>query len=164
MLGFYINLMPSQVALKNLYPQRCVMETLLESDCTIKRNTLNKFMNDKTFCDTDDLAFVTEGVILNLRDLLEEYGVTAVNELVPAMYRKEGEQFFSRFVGPFAGALYDKRLNTWLVWINHVGDKAVFYSASSDFFIAGSQVNYVIDAFWEKGISLSFDEQVAYWR
>lgn len=162
MPGFYINSMPSQVALKNLYPQRCVMEVLTESGITIKRHTLNKFMKDKAFCETSELAVVTEGVILNLRELLEEYGVVTVNELVPVMYRKEGEQFFSRFVGPFAGALYDKKLNTWLVWTNHVGDKAVFYSASSALFSAGSQVNYVIDAFQEKGISLSFDEQAAY--
>ena len=162
MPGFYINSSPSRVALKNLYPQRCVMETLTENRFTIKRHTLNKFMRDKAFNETDELAVVTEGVILNLHELLEEYGTATVNELVPAMYRKEGEQFFSRFVGPFAGALYNKRQKTWLVWTNHVGDKAVFYSASSDLFAAGSQVNYVIDAFREKGISLSFDEQAAY--
>ncbi len=162
MPGFYINSIPSRVALKNLYPQRCIMETLSEGTITIKRHTLNKFMRDKAFCDTSELAAVTEGVILNLHELLDEYGTATINELVQAMYRKEGEQFFSRFVGPFAGALYDKKLNVWLVWTNHVGDKAVFYSASSKLFTAGSQVNYVIDAFREKGVELSFDEQAAY--
>ena len=162
MPGFYINSMPSRVVLKNLYPQRCIMETLSEGTITIKRHTLNKFMKDKAFCDTSELAAVTEGVILNLRELLEEYGTATVNELVQVMYRKEGEQFFSRFVGPFAGALYDKKQKVWLVWTNHVGDKAVFYSVLPELFTAGSQVNYVIDAFREKSIPLSFDEQAAY--
>lgn len=162
MPGFYVNSISSQVELKNLYPQRCVMETLTENGMTIKRHTLNKFMRDKAFSETEELAFVTEGVILNLHELLEEYGSATVDELVPAMYRKAGEQFFSRFVGPFAGALYDKRLKTWLVWTNHVGDKAVFYSAVPMLFAAGSQVNYVTEAFREKSIPLSFDEQAAY--
>ena len=59
MPGFYINSMPSQVALKNLYPQRCVMEVLTERGITIKRHTVNKFMKYKAFCETSELAVVT---------------------------------------------------------------------------------------------------------
>lgn len=162
MPGFYINSAPSRVPLENLYPQRCVRETLTEREITVKRHTLNKFLRDKAFCETDDLAVVTEGVILNLRELRGEYGADSVDELIPRMYRREGEQFFSRFVGPFSGALYDKKQKIWLVWTNHVGDKAVFYSVCPELFAAGSQVNYVIAAFRERGIPLSFDEQAAY--
>lgn len=162
MPGFYINDTQSDVTLQNLYPDRCLCGNLNLFGKTIKRNTLDKFIKDKAFCETDEIAFVTEGVVLNLRFLLDEHGVSTIDELIPTMYRESGEQFFSKITGPCAGALYDKRRNTWLVWTNHVGDKAVFYSVSPAFFAAGSQVNYLIDAFREKAIPLSFDEQAAY--
>lgn len=162
MPGFYINSKPSRVALKNLYPQRCVRETLTETVITVKRHTLNKFMKDKAFFENGELAVVTEGAILNLSELLKNYQLKKVDELITTMYRMEGEQFFSNFVGPFSGALFDKKRKLWLVWTNHVGDKAVFYSEHPGLFAAGSQVNYVIDAFREADIALSFDEQTAY--
>ena len=162
MPGFYINSTPSRVLLKNLYPQRCRKDTLSEKGITIKRHTLNKFLKDKAFFETARLAVVTEGVILNLSDLLVQYDVLTVDELVEKMYQESGDEFFSLFVGPFSGALYDKIKEKWLVWTNQVGDKAVFYSASHGVFAAGSQVNYVIDALKEKDIALTFDEQAAY--
>ena len=162
MPGFYINSIPSQVSLKNLYPQRCLMETLMERNVTIKRHTLNKFMKDKAFFETSDVAVVTEGVILNLQHLLFEYNVPTIDELVCKMYLCEGEQFFSRFIGPFSGALFDKKEKKWIIWTNQTGDKAVFYSVSPELFAASSQVNYLIDAFREKKVPLTFDEQAAY--
>lgn len=56
---FYVNSMPTQVALTNRYLQRCVMETLNESGITIKHHTLNEFMKDKAFRETEELAVVT---------------------------------------------------------------------------------------------------------
>lgn len=162
MPGFYINSKPSEVVLNNRYPDRCIAETLTKSPCTVKRNTLDKFMQDKAFCETDELIYVTEGVLLNLRSLLKQYNVTAINDLVPQMYHADGEAFFSKFVGAFSGALFDKSKSVWIVWTNQVGDKAIYYSVHPDVFAVGSQVNYIIEAFREANKKLTFDEQAAY--
>ena len=162
MPGFYVNSKPSNVILYNRYPERCLSETLVQFPYTLKRNTLRKFLQDKAFCETNELVFVTDGVILNLKDLLQQFDVTDINELIPRMYKDVGETFFSQFVGAFSGALYDKETLTWIVWTNQVGDKSIYYSVHPDLFVVGSQVNYVIEAFREADISLSFDEQAAY--
>ncbi len=162
MPGFLIGSIFGETTLTNRYPSRCVAETLVDDEIVIKRNTLNKFMRDKAFFETDELACVTDGMILNLAALLGKYGVSDVNSLVEEMYRSEGEQFFSQFIGSFSGALYDKQRKTWLVWTNQVGDKSIFFSIHSELFAAGSQVNYLIDAFRTQKLQLSFDEQSAY--
>lgn len=161
MPGFFSSSMPSKIYLNNKYPERCISETLIDEKITIKRNTLNKFMRDKAFLNNSSFACVSEGVILNLAHLLLEYKVSTINELIPCMYAKEGEAFFSKFIGSFAGVLYDKNKSLWIIWTNQVGDKPVFYYANTEL-MAGSQVNYLIDAVRECGRQLSFDEQAAY--
>ena len=162
MPGFYVGTKEIDFELINRYPNRSLSESVKIDNGTMKRHTLNKFLRDKAFFDTPELACVTEGIILNLADLKAEYGASDVNELVQSMYQKEGEEFFSKFIGPFSGALLDKKNNLWLVWTNQVGDKTVYYSTHGGMLSAGSQVNYLIDAFRKAGLSLSFDEQAAY--
>ena len=105
---------------------------------------------------------MAEGYLLNKLELFARYGVDTMAELMAAMYRAEGERFFAGFRGAFSGALFDKAKALWLVYTNHTGDKAVFYSLNGDHFAAGSQVNYVLDACRELGWPLTLDEQAAY--
>lgn len=162
MPGFFVCSKEMDCELINRYPNRCLSGTINISKGTIKRNTLNKFLNDKAFIDTPELACVTEGIILNLADLMAEYGASDVNGLVQEMYKKEGESFFAKFIGPFSGALYDKKNDLWLVWTNQIGDKTVYYSMHGGELSAGSQFNYLADVFRKSGLTLSFDEQAAY--
>lgn len=162
MPGFFVSNRRVKVELRNRYPERCVQEELNSAEVTAKRNTLNKFMLDKSLAEADDCIVIMEGYLLNKLALFEQYGVDNVADLAATMYRKKGDAFFSEFRGGFAGALCDKKLDKWLVFTNQSGDNPVFYAKTADGFYAGSQVNYVVDACKSAGVSLTFDESAAY--
>lgn len=162
MPGFFVSDQQTNFQLHNRYPQRCLKEAMDCSSGTVKRHTLNKFLADKAFAETDELIVVLEGYLLNKIALFEQYGAQTVTELVHTMYRTRGETFFADFRGAFSGALFDKAKQKWLIYTNHTGDKAVFYAQKDGSFAAGSQVGYVLDACRELGWPLTFNEQAAY--
>ncbi len=162
MPGFFVGNKKTEMKLVNVYPNLCVCQSLNIPGMSVKRNTLNKFMDDKAFAENDDYVIVSDGYILNKISLFEKYNVDTVELLFVEMYRKNGDEFFGELKGGFSGAFYDKKLDKWLVFTNQVGDAAVYYTISKDAFFAGSQVNYIIDVCREKELELSFDENAAY--
>lgn len=162
MPGFFVSNKKVDIELKNMFPERCRKEEITSSDFTAKRNTLNKFLNDKTLSDSDGYFVALEGILLNKTDLFNEYKVDDVTSLSVKMYLEKGDEFFADFRGGFTGAFYDKKNNKWLIFTNHAGDIPVFYAIDKTSFYAGTQVNYVIDACKNRGLTLTFDEDAAY--
>ena len=148
--------------LNNWLPDLCISESIEILGLTVKRNTLNKFMDDKAFIETEVAIVIVEGYLLNKTQLFDKYRVSSMYTLVWQMYQQEGDMFFNAFRGGFSGILYDKKKNKWLIYTNHVGDYPVFYAIGGGAFYAGSQVNYVIDACCKQGINLTFNESAAY--
>lgn len=162
MPGFFISNIKTELELNNIYPNLCVQQNIDTDAGTVKRNTLNKFMNDKAFAETDDYIIVSDGYILNKTSLFQQYCVDTVELLFSEMYRKNGDEFFSELKGSFSGAFYDKKNEKWLIYTNHVGDSPVYYMKTEQGFFAGSQVNYILDICHKKNIKLTFDEDAAY--
>ena len=162
MPGFFVSNKKIDIELHNVYPDFCVSQSLDSEGMTVKRNTLNKFMKDKAFADTDSAIVIADGYILNKLSLFEQYGVDTVESLFVKMHQEKGDEFFADLRGSFSGAFYDKKTDKWLIFTNHIGDSAVYYIKTNDGFIAGSQVNYVLDACRKEGVNLTFDEQAAY--
>lgn len=162
MPGFFVSNDICETSLCNLFPERCVSETLPIPDGTARRNTLHTFMADKAFAADDEGVIVSEGVILNKTDLFQEYDCDNVNDLLRRMYEKLGENFALHLCGAFSCALYIRTEDLWLVYTNPIGDETVYYALADGKFYAGSQVNYVLDACREKGVSLSLDTRAAY--
>ncbi len=162
MPGFFVSNTSVQIDLKNLYPAWCVKEDLSVPGMTVKRHTLNKFMQDKPFEDTENGIFILDGFLLNKVELFAQYAAATVSELMWKMYQAEGETFVNAFRGSFSGALYDRAKDLWLIFTNHVGDKTIFYAATEKGLLAGSQANYLIDACKELGVTLTLDESAAY--
>lgn len=126
---------------------------------TVERNTLRSFSEDKAFARLGNAVVVSEGVLLNKRELQERYEAATVAELLWKMYTRLGETFPVELRGPFAGALYDGEKDLWLIYTNHIGDNPVYYAAEGGRFFAGSQVNYVLDACRRGGVALTPDGQ-----
>lgn len=162
MPGFFVSNQRVDIRLENRFPERCVAEQLDLPRQTVKRNTLNKFMRDKGIAETPEALVVLEGYLLNKADLFSRYQVSSVEALMLKMYQAEGDTFFQAFRGEFSGAFYDKALDKWLVFTNHTGTNPVFYACTENGFFAGSQVNYLLDAYRAVGDTLHFDECAAY--
>lgn len=166
MPGFLVSNGTMESPLIDRYPDRCLAEALciapLGGGVNVRRNTLNKFLQDKAFEDNDELFLVLEGCLLNKQSLYKKYHVSSVPELVRSMLPLCGETFFREFRGCFSGAVYEKKTRKWIVFTNQIGDNPIFYVCEKGTFAAGSQVNYILDFCREHGIGLSFDESCAY--
>lgn len=128
----------------------------------IERRTINKFLNDKVFFENKDFIVLTEGVILNRKQLEKEYNKKNFFETVISMYENIGENFFKEFRGSFSGALYDKNKDKWIIYTNHFGDKQIFYYKNNGNFIIGSEVTYITNYLKNNGLSYSFNTNGAY--
>ncbi len=162
MPGFLISNNKLDTELNNVFEKKCIKAEMTCGKWYAKRNTLNKFMQDKEFLQDEDILAVVEGCVLNRRDLLHKYDADTMFDLCKKMYGIHGETFFQDFRGSFSGVIYDVKKDLFIAYTNHVGDRPLFYMNRVNEFIIGSQVNYVIDACRERNIQLSLDENAVY--
>lgn len=89
MPGFIIYNRDWNTVLNDYRNKRLVKGSMEFDGIHVKRNTLNKFTNDKAFFQNGSYAFVTEGLILNKSSLIKSYGVNNLDELLMTMAKKE---------------------------------------------------------------------------
>lgn len=162
MPGFRISNFTKVVDLKNIYQEQCIRESLQLQGYSVERNTLKKFKNDKVFSQNDKYVIITEGVILNRKDLMNRFGGSTLDSTIVEMIDKLGIEFFREFRGSFCGAVYDKQEDTWYVYTNQIGDRPVFYYSHNDKFVVGAQLNYVLDVIHVNKEKISLDEKAVY--
>ncbi|MGN1240139.1 MAG: asparagine synthase-related protein [Paludibacteraceae bacterium] len=115
-------------------------------NCHLWHYTLPKFENDKVFVNTDECIFITEGVILNDKELLEQYHHTSLVSLIPHLYQSLGETFFRVFRGSFCGVVYDIKQDLLLVYNDHIGDHLIFYAEAENGFCFSSDLQVLSNA------------------
>ncbi len=72
MPGFLISNLPKKTSLHN-YATYCYRAELEYDGYWAKWNTLNKYMQDKLFCQNERYILILEGVILNKQELCNKY-------------------------------------------------------------------------------------------
>lgn len=127
MPGFFISNATVSPELADYNSSHIIQSEIKVGEYCVKRNTLDRFLDDKVFYQDDEYVIITEGVILNKSDLIKRFDVTSLVELIIVLYKEKGSEFFSDFRGPFSGAFYDKQRENWTVWTNQTGESAVFY-------------------------------------
>lgn len=162
MSGFYVSSFKEEIELKNVFDDRCTKGRIEDGLFVIKRNTLNKFLDDKPFIRTDSLIVLIEGVVLNKTKLLVKYGFKSFEELCVGLYNIKGIGFIDELRGPFSGAICDIKNKKWYFFSSHIGDQFFFYFICQSGFVIGSQVNYVVDTCKKNSINLSVNESAIY--
>lgn len=132
------------------------------ADLHLQIRTIDKFINDKLCFENDDLILINEGVILNKTELCKRYGVDTLCELIKLLYRKDGEIFYNSFRGCFSGLLFDKKIQKLIIFTDHIGDKAIFYTQTEDKLFFGSELKYITELFKLNDINYSLDIAAAY--
>lgn len=163
MPGFYLSNIKENIVLQDVYRDKLVQDEILnERIATVKRSTLNKFMDDKAFFSDEKYIIVLDGYLLNKNNLLLQYRAPNIATLIRKMYEKCGNTFFENFRGCFAGALIDKVEDKWIVFTNQIGDNPIFYYEKDGVFAAGSEVKYVLEMCHVLNLKLTFNEDAAY--
>lgn len=162
MPGFTISTYAKSAPLENILPTNYINNDLIYDSTICQRSTLNKFLDDKAFFQDDSYICISEGAILNKKNLFSQYNVNSVFDLFKKMYAQDGEAFFSSFRGSFSGALFDKNKKRWIIYTNHYGDGFVFYFYRDRNFVFASQMNYIIDILKTNNITFSLHEGALY--
>ncbi|MDH2881561.1 asparagine synthase-related protein [Bacillus cytotoxicus] len=100
----------------------------------------NKFLNDKVFFENEKYIVITDGVLLNSTFLKEKYQKESMSELLIEMYEQCGETFFEQLRGSYSCVLYNKEVDNWLIYTDHLGDKKIYYKNSHKGFFFGSRI------------------------
>ncbi len=128
----------------------------------VVRKSVKKFEQDKLWYDDEKLFVASEGVVLNLSELCEEYSCQSLSELIVKMYAALGERFIERLNGTFSMALYEKEKDILFLYTSHVAYRPIYY------WIHGEQVLFSTDIAWlytnikHNGCELKLDMDGAY--
>ena len=124
----------------------CKKSEMICNDVIIKRNVLDKFANDKIFIENEELAIVTDGIVLNSDDLKKKYNSNDLSAII-ALMAEQDKRFFCELSGHFSGLVYYKKENRIIAYTGPLGDHAVFYYYDNvkNIFAIGSQLNYIVD-------------------
>jgi len=142
---------------------KLIQETLTGDGYRVERRTVNKFMDDKIFVDSANLLLVIEGVVLNKKQLIDQYGPgESFESCIRRMYAVSNETFFNQFRGSFSGLLYDKINDTWLIFTNHIGDKQVFYSELNGYLLVGSEMRFMVETLKANNLPVTLNNTGAY--
>lgn len=161
MLGFFVANRKVDITLSGVFPEHCVCGTIPNARYTIARSTLDKFLDDKLFSEDEDCIFLTDGVILNKKQLCKESGKDWFHT-VKNMMLAESERYFDHFRGSFSGAHYDKATDTWIIYTNHTGEKPIFYCSKEGFFAISSSVESIVEALKSLNIAYTPDMDAVY--
>lgn len=120
-----------------------------------KNHFINKFSNDKIFYDNINYIVILDGVILNKKEIQQDS--TSWIETLINLYVTQGEDFFKIFRGVFAGAIYDKNKDKWIIFSDHFGQKFIYYSYVGNSFICSSVITNIYDYYKESKQKLELD-------
>ena len=102
---------------------------------------IKKFEHDKIFTETEEYIIMLDGVILNRKALIEnnlynneENSETLWLNCIIKLYEDIGELFFSKLRGSYCGAIYDKKKDKWIIFVDQIGSKFIFYTKVGSFF------------------------------
>ena len=156
MPGFFITNTEKVPTLTNYVQSRCVQGELQYGQWHVHRNVLDKYMDDKLFFQNDAYIVVLDGVILNKRALIAHCGDENWEETFLHMVR-EKEDFFEAFRGVFAGAVYFKQRQKWIVFTDQTNSHLLLTYVQEGRVAFGTQMNYFSEWMKLSGIKREVD-------
>lgn len=122
-----------------------------------------RFPNDRLMTETDRLVIVLDGLILNLKELLDAHHAADLKQLVEMRWAACPERFFNDFRGPFTGLVYDKIRHKAVVFTNQTGDSAVFCYEKENLRVFSSNFDLLSRFLRENRLPVSFNPKAAHW-
>lgn len=160
MPGFYIS--NDKVMLPDCIKQKTTEDFLIDVMENDKfwwaRKTTDKFINDKLFYEDNNYIIITDGVIVNLKNLLIMYSAETLVDLIYKLLTLR-KDFFSEFRGTFSGAVFIKEKDEWIVYTGPHGEHNIFYYEQGNKFYIGSEVTFLLDVINKRKYSLTLNER-----
>lgn len=161
MPGFFVCNKKIDIELTNPRDSYCKKQEICSNKYTIKRNTLNKFIDDKVFKKIDDYIIITEGVFLNKQSLCNTYNSSWCDVLL-SLIKNDDHFYFDKLRGNFSGGHYNPEKDEWIFYTNTTEEKPVFYYADNGIYMVASELRYIITALRKLGIEYHVDQDAFY--
>lgn len=124
-------------------------------------NFNNRFTRDKISYENDRYLIISDGVILNKNELIQDK--KELSQLILDYLEKGEHTFFKNFIGPFNGAYLDKRNDIILAWGNQTGDSAIFYYFDENRnLIVSNDFNMIYNEVHNKGLCCEFNDEAGF--
>ncbi|GHT67116.1 hypothetical protein AGMMS50239_29730 [Bacteroidia bacterium] len=137
-------------------------DSINKIDYSCHKLMVKKFEKDKIFAENDLYLIIIDGVVLNKIELERKYISGSWFETVVSIYISKGDCFFSEFRGSFAGVLYDKKKDKWIVFSDHIGTKFIYYTHYSNIFFCSSMIKDVYFFLQQNKIHYNLNIENAY--
>jgi len=135
--------------------------TFKEDVFTIKNNMIDKFNKDTILQNDNNYFIILDGVITNKEELLQNKKVNW-NKFFIEEYEKNKNAFFSIFRGSFCGAIYDKKLDNWTIFSDHIGSKQLFFFERNNEILISTNMKEIFSYFKKNNIDYSMNINSAY--
>lgn len=134
------------------------------SKASFGRFSVDKFQSDKIFKETGHSLISTEGIILNLKNLLCQYNTGGLDELILKLYNQNNWKFIEKLRGNFSGFVYSEN-NMLIVFTDHLASKPIYYfhDKDSNTLIFASELKVVIEGMRKLGFIPHLDVKGAYY-
>lgn len=103
----------------------------------------DRFCNDQVYAAGDDGILISDGILLNLRELKDSCHTNSLIEVIQHLWQKKKARFFDSFIGPFSGAVYEQKTDLLTAYGNQTGDAPVFYYKNHSCFIVSNDFNLI---------------------
>lgn len=130
-------------------------QILRDKEICFYYSPLPKFEKDHLFYEDEEKIVLLDGVIFNKRELLTFYRENDWRKTFEKIYHRDPITFFNCFRGSFCGAVWEKNTNTLILFTNHSGERAVYYTQQRSFFAAATHNNILTGFLQKQGIVLS---------
>lgn len=98
----------------------------------IDYNPISAFGNHKFLIDDSDFLILFDGVVFNWSELPSYGNSQSYDKIIKNIWLKESYQFPRLLRGSFNGIIFDKNKEELVIFNDHIGSKAVFYSILSN--------------------------------
>ena len=122
-----------------------------------------KFKDDKFLIRKGNYLIFIDGVILNKKKILSDYGISNLSDYIFSHLDKGDINFMLAFRGSFLGIVHDFTTNNTHMFNDHIGSKPIHYTeAKPDSFIVSSSLDVLFESKKELKIENILSKDAAY--
>ena len=136
-----------------------LIDHVFYQNASLGRYVIDKFQNDKVFANVDQKTIGTDGITLNLKNLLSKYKTKNYADLIINLYEKYDWKFVNKLRGNFSIFIYFDKENKLIVSTDHLASKPIYYffDKESNTFIFSSNLRVVTRGMKHLGFTIDLD-------
>ena len=148
------------LAAKNLNID-CLGDTEDLGGCVQYNHLLNKFPKDSVYVSDSKRICFMDGYIYNKKELMAEQSEDNWQQSFTMSVQHDTASYLKKLRGAFCGYTYDRGQDKIVIYTDHVSNKALYYYADGDGWIASNYVDFIVRVLRANNIAYHFNPTAA---